>query len=65
MHKYRVQYNGYGANNVVYRQQEIELVLRHDWSRNKEEADKVMFLVHEKIRAHFSRFDILVIEKIK
>ena len=64
MHKYRVLYNGFGANNVVYREQEVNLTLRHDWSRNKEEADKVMFLVHDKVKEHFSRFDILLVEKL-
>ena len=64
MYKYRILYNGYGANNVIYREQEISLELRHDWSRNDDEAAKVMFLVHKKIKEHFSRFEILVVEKI-
>ena len=64
MHKYSVIYNGYGANNVIYREQEISLDLRHDWSRNEDEASKVMFLVHKKIKEHFSRYDILQVEKI-
>jgi hypothetical protein len=65
MHIYRVLYNGYGANNALYREQEMELELRHDWSRNNDEAAKVMFLIHEKLKGHFSRYDILGVEKIK
>ena len=64
MHKYRVLYNGYGANNTLYRKQEIELKLKHDWSRNNDEAANVMFLVHKKLKEHFSRYDILLVEKI-
>ena len=65
MHIYRVLYNGYGANNTLYREQEIELNLRHDWSRNTDEAANVMFLVHKKLREHYSRFDVLNVEKVK
>ena len=65
MYNYRVFYNGYGANNTIYRAQEIELSIRHDWSRNDEEAAKVMFLVHKKLKENFSRIDILAVEKIK
>ena len=65
MHKYRVIYNGYGANKSVYREQEISLELRHDWSRNNDEAAKVMFLVHKKLKEHFSRYDILLVEKVQ
>ena len=65
MHKYRVLYNGYGANNVIYREQEISLSLRHDWSRNEDEATNVIFLINKKIKEDFSRYDILAIEKIQ
>jgi hypothetical protein len=65
MHKYRVLYNGYGANNVIYREQEASLELRHDWSRSNDEAANVMFLVHKKLKEHFSRYDILLVEKLK
>ena len=64
MFKYRVLYNGYGANKVIYREQEIELELRHDWSRNNDEAANVMFLIHKKLKEHFARFDILLVEKL-
>ena len=64
MHIYSVLYNGYGANNTLYRKQEIELKLKHDWSRNNDEAANVMFLVHKKLKEHFSRYDILLVEKI-
>ena len=64
MHIYKVLFNGYGTNNVIYREQEISFELRHDWSRNDDEAAKVMFLVHKKIKEHFSRYDILAVEKI-
>ena len=64
MHKYRVLYNGYGANKAIYREQEIDLELRHDWSRNNDEAANVMFLVHKKLKEHFSRYDILLVEKL-
>jgi hypothetical protein len=65
MHIYNVLYNGYGANKALYREQELELETRHDWSRNDDEAAKVMFLIHKKLKEHFSRFDILRVEKIK
>jgi len=65
MHQYRVLYNGYGANNSVYKEQEVGLELRHDWSRNQDEAAKVMFLVHKKLKEHFSRYDILLVEKLR
>ena len=65
MHQYRVLYNGFGANKSVYKEQEIGLDLRHDWSRNQDEAAKVMFLVHKKLKEHFSRYDILLVEKLR
>ena len=65
MHNYRVIYNGYGANKAIYREQEINLELRHDWSRNNDEAANVMYLVHKKLKEHFSRYDILVVELLK
>jgi hypothetical protein len=46
-------------------EQEIGLDLRHDWSRNKDEAANVMFLVHKKLKEHFSRYDILSVEKLQ
>jgi len=64
MHVYRVFYNGYAANNAIYREQELELKLRHDWSRGKDESENVMFLVHKKLKEYFSRYDILTIEKL-
>jgi hypothetical protein len=65
MHKYRILYNGYAPNNAIYREQELGLEIRHDWSRNSEETDKVMFLVHKKLKEHFAKYDILLVEKIK
>ena len=62
---YRIIYNGYGANRSVYREQEISFETPHDWSRSKDEADNVMLLVHNKLHEHFSRYDILLVEKIK
>ena len=64
MYNYIVQYNAYGANSSIYREQEISLELRHDWSRNNDEAAKVMLLVHKKLKEHFSRYDIINVEKI-
>lgn len=65
MNLYRVLYNGYGANNSVYAEQEIRLELHHDWGRNKDEAANVMFLVHQKLKEHFAKYDILLVEKLK
>ena len=65
MHLYRVLYTGFGANNSIYREQEIEIKIRHDWSQSSDEAANVMFLVRKKLREHFSRFDILTVDKIK
>jgi len=65
MHTYRVVYNGYGANNTIYRAQEIELSIRHDWSRNDAEAANMMLLIHKKLKENFSRVDILVVEKVE
>lgn len=65
MNTYRVTYNGYGTTNVIYREQELELSLRHDWSRNDEEAANVMLLIHKKLKENFSRVEILSVEKIK
>ncbi len=62
---YRVIYNGYAVNKALYREQELTLELRHDWGRNEEEAARVMYLVHQKLRGHFSRYDILLVEKIR
>ena len=65
MYKYRVLYNGYAANNAIYREQELGIELRHDWSRNSDEAEKVMYMLHKKLKEHFSKYDILLVEKIK
>ena len=65
MHIYRVLYNGYGANRAFYGEQELRVELRHDWDKNHEEAVNVMFLIHNKLKEHFSKYDILLIEKIK
>ncbi len=65
MHIYSVRYNGYGANNSLYREQELELKIKHDWSQNSDEAANVMFLIRKKLKENFSRFDILMVEKIK
>lgn len=65
MNTYRVTYNGYGTNNVIYRAQELEFNIRHDWSRNDEEAANVMLLIHKKLKVNFSRVEILSVEKIK
>lgn len=61
---YRILYNGYGANRAVFAEQEIRLDTGHDWSRTKADAENVMFLVHKKLKEHFSRYDILLVEKI-
>ena len=61
---YRILYSGYAANRAVYSEQEMRLDTGHDWSRNKGEAENVMFLVHKKLKEHFSRYDILLVEKI-
>ena len=65
MHLYRVLYTGYGANNSIYREQEIEIKIKHDWSQSNDEAANVMLLIRKKLREHFSRFDVLMVEKIK
>ena len=65
MHIYNVLFNGYGAKNSLYREQELTLEIRHDWSRNDDEAAKVMYVVHKKLKEHFSRYDILLVEKVK
>ena len=65
MHIYNVLFNGYGTNNSLYREQELTLEIRHDWSRNDDEAAKVMYVVHKKLKEHFSRYDILLVEKVK
>lgn len=64
MPTYRILFNGYAANRAVYRNRELILDTPHNWSRNKPEAEDVMFLVHKKIKEHFARFDILLVEKI-
>ena len=63
MSVYRILYNGYGANRSLYREQELRLDTPHDWSR-KNDSDKVLFLIHQKLHEHFSKYDILLIEKI-
>ena len=65
MHLYRVVYNGFGANNSLYRGQELELKIKHDWSYNSDEAANVMFLIRKKLKEDFSKFDILSVDKIK
>ena len=64
MSVYRILYNGYASNNSIYREQEVRLDTTHDWSRNKLEAENVMTLVHRKLHEHFSRYEILLVEKI-
>ena len=64
MPTYQVIYNGYGANRAIYKEQAIEISTPHDWSRSQDEAENVMLLVHRKLHEHFSRYDILLIEKI-
>jgi len=64
MYTYRILYNGYGANNALYREQEISLTLRHNWSRNSDEAANVLYLVHQKLKEHFSKYDILLVERL-
>ena len=65
MHLYRVLFNGYGANNSLYGEQELEIKIRHDWSQDNEEAANVMLLVRKKLKEHFAKVDILMVEKIK
>jgi hypothetical protein len=65
MPTYSILYNGHGANRALYRQQSVEVTTPHDWSRSKEEAENVMLLVHKKLHEHFSRYEILLVEKIK
>jgi len=64
MPDYRIVYNGYGANRAIYREQEIQLHSVHDWSRSKADGENIMLLVHKNLQAHFSRYDILLVEKI-
>ena len=64
MPTYRILYNGYAANRSVYREQDLQLDTPHDWSRGTQEAENVMLLVHKKLHEHFSRYDILLVEKI-
>ena len=61
---YQIVYNGHGANRSLYREQTIEITTPHDWSRSREEAENVMLLIHKKLHEHFSRYEILVIEKV-
>jgi hypothetical protein len=64
MAAYSIIFNGYAANRSVYRRQEIRIDTPYNWSRNKIEAENVMFLVHKKLHEHFGRYEILLIEKI-
>lgn len=64
MPTYHILYNGYGANRSVYREQDLQLDTPHNWSRSKQEAENVMLLVHNKLHEHFSRYEILLVEKI-
>lgn len=65
MPTYQILYNGFAANRSVYREQEMSFDSPHDWSRSQSEAENVMLLVHKKLREHFSRYEILLIEKIR
>ena len=65
MHTYLVTFNGFGANRVIYHDQTITIEARHDWSLNAEEGANVMFLAHEKVREHFSKYKIINVEMIK
>ncbi|MEN8248259.1 MAG: hypothetical protein ABFS32_04960 [Bacteroidota bacterium] len=65
MHIYRVLYNGYGANRAFYREQELRLELRHNWSKNDDEAARVFYLVHQKLKEHFAKYDLLLVEKLR
>jgi hypothetical protein len=61
---YQIVYNGHGANRVIYREQSVAITTPHDWSKSRDEAENVMLLVHKKLHEHFSRYEILQIEKI-
>lgn len=65
MYQYVVYFNGYGANRVIYRQQKIDLKIRHNWNLGPEEAGNVMFLAQQKIKEHFTRFKIISIEQVQ
>lgn len=62
MRTYLVTFNGYGANRVTYRDQTVTIQAQHDWSLNADEAANVMYLAHQKVKEHFTRYKILSVE---
>ena len=64
MFTYRIVFNGYGANRVTYREQSISMRVRHNWNINAEEAANVMFLVHQNVKEHFTRYKIISVEMV-
>jgi len=62
MYTYTVTFNGYGANRVIYRDQQVTFQCRHNWSLNTDEAANVMYVAHEEVKKHFSRYKIIGIE---
>ena len=65
MPTYRIIFNGHGSNRTIYREQEVIVKTPHDWSSNTAEAENVLLLVRKKLREHFSRYEILLIEKFE
>ena len=65
MQTYLVTFDGFGANRVTYYDQTVSIRVRHDWSLNDDEGANVMFLVHKKVREHFSKYKITNIEMLK
>ena len=64
MPTYRVLFNGYAANRAVYRDREIRIDTPLNWSRGERDAQDLIFLIRQNIKEHFSRFEILMIERI-
>ena len=62
MYTYTIRFNGYGANRATYRDQSISLKARHNWNINADEAANVMYLVHQKVKEHFTRYKIISVE---
>jgi hypothetical protein len=62
MRTYLVTFDGYGANRVTYRDQTLTIQTQHDWCINADEAANVMYLVHQKVKEHFTRYKIVKVE---
>ena len=61
MNRYTSLINFIGSSQNISYESSIEIICVHSLN-NLEDAQQAFFLIHEEIKNHFSRFEILSIE---